>query len=227
MKSTDQKAQKFCLSLRRFSSDKQLGNTSLTRQQELAKAIADRNGWTLREDWGITQEAVSAYKKHNFPALLALIDDVKKGVIPSGTVVIVEKIDRLTRATLDEGREMLRQMLLTDLEICDSEGNHYTKSDLNDIVKLLTMCLRITAANEYSENISKRVKSAFQIRSKAIANGQTLIVNKDGTARKDSVISEETFLKVQAKLADTRTSHPEVNPPPKSGACLYQNCSGP
>jgi DNA invertase Pin-like site-specific DNA recombinase len=185
MKSTDQKAQKFCLSLRRFSSEKQSGNTSLTRQQELAQAIADRNGWTLREDWGITQEAVSAYKKHNFPALLALIDDVKKGVIPPGTVVVVEKIDRLTRASLDEGREMLRLMLLADIELCDSEGYHYTKADLNDIVKLLTMCLRITAANEYSANISIRVKKANQIRASRIAKGEVLLTNQEGFGRKD------------------------------------------
>jgi DNA invertase Pin-like site-specific DNA recombinase len=184
MKNTVQ-SPKFCLSLRRFSSDAQTGNSSLTRQADIAKAIADRNGWVLREDWSITQEAVSAYKKHNFPALLALIDAVKKGVIPVGTVVVCEAIDRISRALLDEGREMIRQMLLAGLEICDNEGNHYTKADLNDIVKLLTLCLKLVAANEYAARLSSRVKEAYRIRSSRISKGEKLMINKDGIARKD------------------------------------------
>jgi Recombinase/Resolvase, N terminal domain len=176
---------KYCFSLARYSSETQRGNSSITTQVDAAKAVASRNGWTYREDWSIKQEAISAFKKHNFPQLWVLIDDVKNGRIPEGTVCVVFAIDRLTRASLDEGREMIRQMLLAGLEICDRDGDHYTKADLNDLPKLLTLCLKIMAANQYSKNLSDRIKGARRDNNTAILNGVVLTKTKKGYDRKN------------------------------------------
>ena len=182
---TTETGPKYCFSYIRFSSEGQRDGSSVVRQSEIASEIVAKTGWILRQEWNIRQEAVSAYKKHNFPKLMAIIDAAKSGIIPQGTVCIIECIDRLTRATLDQGREMLRQMLLSGIEICDNEGNHFVKEDLNDLIKLLNMCAKIAAANEYSERLSKRVRKAYQERISSMQNGVILLKTKEHANRKD------------------------------------------
>jgi hypothetical protein len=106
-----QQQTKICFSYIRFSSEGQADGSSLDRESEIAPRVAREKGWTLREDLSAKDLGISAYKKLNLPMLRCLIDGVNHGQIPAGSVMIIEALDRLTRAELEEAYDLFRDIL--------------------------------------------------------------------------------------------------------------------
>ena len=94
--------EKFCFSYNiRFSSEGQRGGSSVERQAEIAPEVAEDKGWTFREDWNYENLGVSASKGLNIETIREIISKVPK-VIPAGSVMIIEALDRLTRLDLEK-----------------------------------------------------------------------------------------------------------------------------
>jgi len=174
--------EKFCFSYIRFSSEKQTGNTSITRQTQIARDVAARKGWTfrddLRDDLKTEDKAVSAYKGHNLKTIQRIVEAVDSGKIPQGCVMILEAWDRLTRRDIDEAAPLIWQILGSGLEIYIAKTDrHLTKASLKDIGEVIMALLEWKASFEYSDKISQRVKAAIKIRSEKILNGEKIALS--------------------------------------------------
>ncbi|RWH84354.1 MAG: recombinase family protein [Mesorhizobium sp.] len=153
---------RLAISYARWSSGKQASGDSLARQTKNAEEFCASFGLTL--DRQLVDDGVSAFKGANLEASLGkFVGDVKSGKIPSGVILIVENIDRITRVKptrairyfldlLDTG---LTLVTLTDQRVHTSEG--YDDNFANLMMSLMAM----QAAHEYSAKLSYRVSEAW------------------------------------------------------------------
>ncbi len=80
----------------RFSTPKQEGGDTLERQIRDCSAFCGRKGWDVTEV--IIDKGRSAWKGDHLKGHLgAFADRVRAGEIPQGSVLVVEKLDRLSR----------------------------------------------------------------------------------------------------------------------------------
>jgi len=174
---------KLAYSYRRFSSKQQRDGSSLERQSELAREVCAEQGWQLVDL--PPDEGVSAYKvngddrlaanmhKGNLGAFLA---KVKGGEIKPGSVLIVERLDRFSRHYFDIVFPVWLSVLQSGIEIysCVSR-THYTLDSIRKNPMLAGMALiEMASANEYSSNLSNRIRKAHSLRIAAAAAGKAL-----------------------------------------------------
>ena len=157
---------KICFSYIRFSSGQQAKGNSTDRQLDIAPQVARDKGWELNNNLSIADLGLSAFKKANLGPkgkLGAVLTGVQSGKIPKGSVMIVEALDRLTRAQLDEAYDLFRDLLRAGLEIyVDKGGRHYTKDSLQNPIDLLIAIVELNAANEFSVKLADRVGKAWR-----------------------------------------------------------------
>src|SRR5437879_3808921 len=92
---------KTAYSYQRFSSIKQKNSDSIHRQTTGAEGFCKQFGLTLADTF--TDEGVSGFKGKNFSnesALSAFLKLVEDGTIETGSVLIVESMDRLSRQSI-------------------------------------------------------------------------------------------------------------------------------
>ncbi|MCU0792982.1 MAG: recombinase family protein [Opitutaceae bacterium] len=83
----------------RFSTPEQMAGDSYRRQTELAQRYAEANGLTLDEELTYRDLGVSGYHGANAQSgkLAEFLEAVEKGVVPRGSFLLVESLDRLSR----------------------------------------------------------------------------------------------------------------------------------
>src|SRR4051812_15809519 len=102
----------------RFSTGEQRKGDSLRRQEQLAEDYCRRRGWTLSKET-YRDLGVSAFKGKN--ALVGNLGEFRRAVteggIKAGSVLIVESFDRITRQGIDEGYDLIKGILKSDIRI--------------------------------------------------------------------------------------------------------------
>jgi DNA invertase Pin-like site-specific DNA recombinase len=90
----------------RFSTADQIRGDSFRRQTELARTWCDKTGVPLVDNY--RDLGVSAFRGTNADkgALKAFLDRVESGVIESGSYLIVESLDRLSRTDITFALQM-------------------------------------------------------------------------------------------------------------------------
>jgi DNA invertase Pin-like site-specific DNA recombinase len=155
----------------RFSSAEQARGDSLRRQTELAESYARENGMTINpltfHDLGIS--AFSGSNKTE-GALAAFIKACKTGRVPSGSALLVESLDRLSR-------EQIRKALRLLLELIDDHGIEvHTLADRrvygegSEMPDIMYAVMVASRANEESQQKSKRVGAAWRKKREQAAN---------------------------------------------------------
>src|SRR4051812_100768 len=83
----------------RFSEPRQQWGDSERRQVKLTEDYCRRKGLTLDESLRLTDRGVSAHHSANAETgrLGVFLDEVKAGRVPSGSTLIIENLDRLSR----------------------------------------------------------------------------------------------------------------------------------
>lgn len=185
----------------RFSTPEQMKGDSLRRQIALAEAYALKEGLDLM-DVSYRDLGVSAYRGANVErgALSEFLEAVRAGEIATGSYLLVESLDRLSR---DKARRAMRTLE----DICDAgitvvtlvDGRLYTKALLNDdpmaLMYLIVVAMR---ANEESLTKSRRLKAAWSNKRKT-ATDRVLTARAptwlklvgDGKDRRFEVIEEK------------------------------------
>jgi len=84
----------------RFSDIRQKAGTSVERQEEYAAKYARENGMELDTQLTLRDEGLSAYHQKHVKkgALGVFLKAIEDGRVPPGSVLIVESLDRLSRA---------------------------------------------------------------------------------------------------------------------------------
>lgn len=149
----------------RFSDPKQAAGSSADRQLEYAKRWAAEHGMALDAALSMQDEGLSAYHQRHVTkgALGVFLAAIDEGRIPAGSVLIVEGLDRLSRAEPIQAQAQLAQIINAGITVVTaSDGREYNRAGLKaqpmDLVYSLLVMIR---AHEESDTKSKRVRAAI------------------------------------------------------------------
>lgn len=143
---------------RRFSTDEQefgAGDT-LSRQKERCEAFALENGWVVTEI--MADKGKSAFKgEHLYPdaELGGFVARVQRGEIPIGSVLMAERLDRLSRRPVAEAMAWIHTMTATGVKIAIADTRDVFGVD-QDMGSFLATAIRVATGHEESRKKSEQ-----------------------------------------------------------------------
>lgn len=150
----------------RFSDPSQATGHSSERQMAYAAKWAAEHGLHLDAALTMRDEGLSAYHQRHVKsgALGVFLAAVEQGRIPQGSVLVVEGLDRLSRAEPILAQAQLAQIVNAGITVVTaSDGKEYSRERLKanpmDLVYSLLVMIR---AHEESDTKSKRVLASIR-----------------------------------------------------------------
>ena len=150
----------------RFSDPRQSTGSSTDRQIAYAEKWAADHGLQLDASLSLRDEGLSAYHQQHIRtgALGVFLRAVEEGRVPPGSVLVVEGLDRLSRAEPLQAQAQLAQIVNAGITVVTaSDGKSYSRELLKqnpmDLVYSLLVMIR---AHEESDTKSKRVKASIR-----------------------------------------------------------------
>ncbi|AQS61695.1 hypothetical protein AGRHK599_LOCUS1308 [Rhizobium rhizogenes] len=141
----------------RISSKKQLGGDGLRRQVEAAEKYALEHG--LEIDTSLSDVASGFHQDHvKFGALGGFLELVNNGKIPVGSVLIVESLDRLSRADVLTAQSQLLDIIRSGIDVV-TLADKYRYSRNNDFSQLIFSLMSMARAHDESQVKSVRGKA--------------------------------------------------------------------
>jgi len=148
------------------------------------------------EDLGISGWKGKHASTGGLSRLLAAAEEGKL----DGFIVLVEAVDRLSRQAPLDALDLFRRILTHGVTIITLEDSQTYSTDTvtNDPSKLIVLASKVSQANQYSQNLSRRIKGSYESRRKKAAAGEQVRVrlpwwfNGDGDLdpRKSRVLVE-------------------------------------
>jgi DNA invertase Pin-like site-specific DNA recombinase len=159
----------------RFSDAKQATGASTDRQRAYAATWAQEHGLLLDEQLSMRDEGLSAYHQKHVKrgALGAFLLAVEESKVPAGSVLVVEGLDRLSRAEPIQAQAQLASIINAGISVVTaSDGKVYSRESLKanpmDLVYSLLVMIR---AHEESDTKSRRVRDAIRRQCKGWLDG--------------------------------------------------------
>jgi DNA invertase Pin-like site-specific DNA recombinase len=153
----------------RFSSKKQERGDSLRRQTELAAEWVQQSGHSLA-DLTLRDLGVSAFRgKHKHRgALKTFLNAVEEKIVPAGSILLIEHLDRLSREGVSDAFTLFNDLLRAGIKITVLKPSErsYTKESISDLVGLLEPLMHFHLAHEESLKKSQRLKAHWNQRRK-------------------------------------------------------------
>ena len=150
----------------RFSDARQAAGASSERQAAYAATWAAEHGLQLDEALSMRDEGLSAYHQQHVRAgaLGVFLAAVEAGQVERGSVLVVEGLDRLSRAEPIQAQAQLAQIINAGISVVTaSDGRIYSREALRaqpmDLVYSLLVMIR---AHEESDTKSRRVRDAIR-----------------------------------------------------------------
>ncbi|WP_240350588.1 recombinase family protein [Pseudomonas viridiflava] len=150
----------------RFSDPKQSAGGSADRQLQYAQRWAAEKSLVLDESLSLRDEGLSAYHQRHVTqgALGVFLLAIQDGRIAAGSILVVEGLDRLSRAEPIQAQAQLAQIINAGITVVTaSDGREYNRASLKaqpmDLVYSLLVMIR---AHEESDTKSKRVKASIR-----------------------------------------------------------------
>ncbi|WP_288985823.1 recombinase family protein [uncultured Pseudoalteromonas sp.] len=149
----------------RFSTIEQAKGQSLNRQLSFAKDVAKEKGLELDDSLSMRDMGLSAFHRTNITrgALGIFLAAVEQGKVPPGSILVLESLDRISRAAPLESQGIIAQIINADITVITAaDRKEYNKENIKknpmDLVYIILVLIR---ANEESETKSLRVRSAL------------------------------------------------------------------
>lgn len=150
----------------RFSDPRQAAGSSADRQAEYAQRWAAERGLALDESLSMADHGLSAYHQRHVKvgALGVFLRAVEDGRIKSGSVLIVEGLDRLSRAEPLQAQAQLTQIVHSGIRVVTAaDGQEYSLESIKaNPYKLIHSLVVMIRAHEESDTKSKRVRAAIR-----------------------------------------------------------------
>lgn len=191
----------------RFSDSKQGSGTSERRQLEMTAALVKRHGWTLDKSLKVDRGR-SAYKDGFQKSLSDFLGRIKTGEIEPGSVLVIERLDRLSRKTQTKAISLFLQIITAGVRIATVEPERiFDEQSCNEQGALLEAVIIFRVAWEESEKKADRSKRNWKFkREKAAATGQGITgrfpcwLKKDSDARDFKLIPDPAKVKVVQQI---------------------------
>ncbi|WP_284186366.1 recombinase family protein [Zoogloea oryzae] len=150
----------------RFSDPRQSAGSSIDRQTAYARQWAAAHDLALDESLSMRDEGLSAYHQRHIKqgALGVFLEAVSAGTISPGSVLIVEALDRLSRAEPIVAQAQLAQIINAGITVVTaSDGREYNREGLKaQPMDLVYSLLLMIQAHKESETKSVRVKASIR-----------------------------------------------------------------
>ncbi|PTW49198.1 DNA invertase Pin-like site-specific DNA recombinase [Sphingomonas faeni] len=166
----------------RFSKHEQAEGTSIQRQREDCTEYAARNGWIITEE--LIDEARSAFTGANREigsALYGFEEEVRLG-LRHGSILLVERVDRLSREGYDETSDFVKLCMRNGVTIAVVDGSEYYEAGTRlDVLQVIKLLIKAEVAHEESVKKSQRGKRRYDLdRATARATGAAMGKNLPG-----------------------------------------------
>jgi DNA invertase Pin-like site-specific DNA recombinase len=163
----------------RFSTPEQAKGHSLQRQTDDARAWAAANKVELDDDLTFRDKGVSGFTGANIETgeLRAFLERVRDGTIPSGSWLLVESLDRISRQSARKAVRVIEDIVEAGITVVDLSdgGREYSAANLDrDQLLFVMMVLRFIRANEESTTKGVRVAKAHEARRQKFDSQDTL-----------------------------------------------------
>lgn len=160
----------------RFSDPKQAQGSSIARQAESAARWAQARGLVLDTSLTLHDKGLSAYHQRNVKkgALGTFLRAVEDGRVPAGSVLIVESLDRLSRAEPIIAQNLLTSIVMSGITVVTTGESsiEYNRETVKKNPGILFMALGAALrAHEESSTKAARVKDAIRIKAAAWIDG--------------------------------------------------------
>lgn len=165
----------------RFSTTEQIKGDSFRRQTEASERYATENGLQLDTSLRMTDLGVSAFDKSNITkgALGGFLRAVEEGKVPLGSCLLVESLDRLSRAEVLDALQQFMAIINAGIVIITLSDNHkYSKSSIGENpMELMFSIMVMMRAHEESDIKSMRVGAAWKKKLQNALDHNTLVSN--------------------------------------------------
>lgn len=172
----------FAYSYVRFSTPDQLKGDSLRRQTEKSDQYIAEKGLVLDTSLKMQDLGISAYDQSNVTkgALGGFLQAIDRGLVKPGSVLIVESLDRLSRAEPMTALELFLGIIRKGITIVTlSDRQEYSKETIgNNSFLLFGSIMVMIRAHEESSIKSQRIRSAWSSKKKALAESGKLLTKK-------------------------------------------------
>lgn len=192
----------------RFSTPEQSKGDSLRRQTALAEEYAKQHGLTLDSELRLRDLGVSAFRGDNAAvgALGAFLQAIRDGLVPKGSLLLVEALDRISRKQARKAVRILEEVLEGGVDVVTlNDGKRWTEESLDGADFLLAILL-FMRGNEESATKAKRLKAAWVGKRERAARGEiqsTRVpawLRAEGSAAKDTRDAKLSLIPERAKL---------------------------
>jgi DNA invertase Pin-like site-specific DNA recombinase len=164
----------------RFSTVEQRLGNSTERQLKAARDYCQRNALELDEAASMADEGYSAYKGHHVEkgSLGHFLAEVKAGHIPTGTALVIENLDRLSRQGIDATTDLLKQLTQSGIEVHIISLNRVLKAGFNNsITDYVIIGVQADLAYQESLKKSERIGSSWKSKKARAIDGKALTTN--------------------------------------------------
>lgn len=156
----------------RFSSPEQAKGDSLRRQLEQTSAYCAENGLTLDTSVSLRDLGLSAFKGDNVSRgnLGRFLELVEAGKIEKGSVLIIENLDRLSRAQIGDAVHLFMSILRSGVDIVTlTDRRRFSRGSLNNPIELMLSIMTFYRSHDESAQKSYRAAKTWEQKRKQIA----------------------------------------------------------
>lgn len=150
----------------RFSTPEQMRGDSFRRQTSMAEEYAMRHGLELDDKLTFHDLGVSAFRGRNVKAgkLAEFLGAVREGLIPEGSVLLIEALDRLTRLEPWDALDVLRDVVREGITVVTlNDGKAYNDASIRaNPMDLMLAIMLFIRGNEESATKARRLKAAWE-----------------------------------------------------------------
>jgi predicted site-specific integrase-resolvase len=196
-----EKNKRFAVTYQRFSSQAQLGNSSLDRQTDSQKNWLKQNPDVVVID-SFVDQAMSGWSGKNLEngSLGVLMQAIEDNIIQAGTLILVEHFSRLTRQNIDQAEELVKKIWKAGISLVTVRDNQlYPPEAVNDMPLRIRLIVEMEQAWRESEWRSAKVKGSYIKREKNAKKGITpkmrrpFWLDKEGKLNEHHVVINDIF----------------------------------
>lgn len=180
MTDAEENAARLAYSYLRFSSPSQAKGDSLRRQLARAQTYAEQHDLVLDQSLNFRDLGVSAFRglNANVGKLAEFVHAVDEGLVPAGSYLLVESLDRISRDRARHAFRLLESLCDRGITVVTlADGHEYTQEVLDrDPVALLMSIVYFMRANDESEMRSIRISASWHERRKNAAKKKVTTV---------------------------------------------------
>lgn len=178
----DNSAKPTAYSYIRFSTPEQMHGDSLRRQTESSTSYAEEHCLELDTTLNLRDLGVSAFKGENVEKgrLGAFIKAIDEGLVEKGSFLLVESLDRLSRAEVMDALEVFLIIVNKGITIVSLlDGRKYSRESIRDnATELIVSIVVMSRAYDESVTKSKRRRKTWNQQKRLAATSATKMTKK-------------------------------------------------